>query len=267
MGLVLLFGIGSSTVARAEEPRRLGYDLRVDIPVTAVAAGTAIGLSFASGSLAASCRWCASNGLDDAVRDALRRNDPAAARTASDVLAVSSPFVGIGLLSLASHDEGAIEHAPLDALLVGEATAIAMMLNGISKVAFARERPFVHALPDGEKGATPSPSDNNVSFFSGHAAFTFAIATSAGTIAQMRGYRMAPAIWGVGLPLALATSYLRIAGDKHYFTDVLGGMVVGSAVGVLVPLLFHGPVSERVIVGGVPVQGGQMITVSLPSPF
>ena len=37
----------------------------------------------------------------------------------------------------------------------------------------------------------------------------------------------------------MATGYLRIASDRHYFTDVMAGAVVGTAVGVGVPFLFH----------------------------
>ncbi|MDB4987793.1 MAG: hypothetical protein JWN04_2971, partial [Myxococcaceae bacterium] len=47
----------------------------------------------------------------------------------------------------------------------------------------------------------------------------------------------APLIWALGVPLAALTGYLRLAADKHYFTDVLTGALVGSAVGFLVPWL------------------------------
>jgi membrane-associated phospholipid phosphatase len=56
----------------------------------------------------------------------------------------------------------------------------------------------------------------------------------------MRGYRLAPLVWGVGMPLAAATGYLRIAADKHYLTDVVVGALFGAAVGVALPLLAHG---------------------------
>ena len=225
LALALLLTIAPKK-AFADEPRPLAHDLRLDIPITVVAAGTALGLNLAAGSLAPSCRWCGSNGLDDAVRSALRRNDPEPARFASDVFVVASPFVNVGLLALAANDEGRPEEIPLNSLLVAESASIAMLLNAVAKVSFARERPAVHALAESDKPKTDNPADNNVSFFSGHAAFTFALATSAGTIAQMRGYRIAPALWGVGLPIAFATSYLRVAADRHYFTDVLGGMVL-----------------------------------------
>ena len=39
------------------------------------------------------------------------------------------------------------------------------------------------------------------------------------------------AIWASTLSLATVTGYLRIAADKHYFTDVLVGAIIGSTVG------------------------------------
>ncbi len=35
--------------------------------------------------------------------------------------------------------------------------------------------------------------------------------------------------------------YLRIAADKHYFSDVATAAIIGSIVGVGVPLIFHSP--------------------------
>ena len=252
----------------AAEPAagELRHDLRVDIPVTAGAAGVAIGLNLAAGSLTHTCRWCASNGLDDSVRAAWARADPAPARALSDGFAVGAPVLTLGLGALAAADADRAGDIPLNSLLVAEATSVAMALNAIAKVAFARERPYAHALSADAKATSPS-ADYNVSFFSGHTAFTFALATSAGTIASMRGYRAAPAVWAVGLPLAAATGYLRVAADRHYFTDVVGGMLVGALVGVGIPLLFHRPMSERVVLGSAAVPGGQVFSLTLPSPL
>jgi membrane-associated phospholipid phosphatase len=41
----------------------------------------------------------------------------------------------------------------------------------------------------------------------------------------------------IGFPVAALTGYLRIAGDKHYMSDVLTGAAVGSAIGYMVPRL------------------------------
>ena len=50
-------------------------------------------------------------------------------------------------------------------------------------------------------------------------------------------------MWATGLTLSLATGWLRIAADKHYFTDVLTGAIVGAVVGFGVPYVFHRPES------------------------
>ncbi len=104
---------------------------------------------------------------------------------------------------------------------------------------------------------------SHVSFFSGHTALAFSFAVSAGTIASMRSYPNAGWVLGSGLALATTTGYLRIAADHHYFTDVLVGAVVGSAIGWAVPKL-HGtrpasPVEDR--------QASASVTlVALPLP-
>ena len=116
-----------------------------------------------------------------------------------------------------------------------------MAMNQVVKFIVGRERPFVHALPEADKPHTARPSDNNLSFFSGHTTMAFAMAASAGTVASMRRYRLAPWIWAVGIAVATVTGYLRIAADVHYASDVLTGAVVGSLAGFAVPYLFHGP--------------------------
>jgi hypothetical protein len=82
---------------------------------------------------------------------------------------------------------------------------------------------------------------DDLSFYSGHTTEAVSLAVAAGTVASLRGYRLAPLVWGTSLPVALVTGYLRIAADRHYFTDVLVGAVAGAAVGFLVPYLFHRP--------------------------
>jgi membrane-associated phospholipid phosphatase len=148
-----------------------------------------------------------------------------------------------------------------------------MALDQATKLLFARERPFVHHMPAEERASTAHPSDNNVSFYSGHTSFAFALATASGTVASLRGYRLAPLVWGTLLPFAALTGYLRIAGDKHYFTDVLTGMLVGSGVGVLLPLVFHGRRGDAFVSDGssatsgtgaaqLPLRGAaQMVTI------
>jgi membrane-associated phospholipid phosphatase len=51
-------------------------------------------------------------------------------------------------------------------------------------------------------------------------------------------------VWTSGFLTAAAVGYLRIAADKHYFSDVMLGAIVGTALGAGLPLLFHRPESE-----------------------
>jgi len=90
--------------------------------------------------------------------------------------------------------------------------------------------------PDHSQG----PDDANLSFYSGHTNFTFALAAAAATVGRLRGYRWAPAALLVGGLVAATTGYLRIAADQHYLTDVLTGAAVGTTIGVAVPYL-HRP--------------------------
>jgi membrane-associated phospholipid phosphatase len=91
----------------------------------------------------------------------------------------------------------------------------------------------------------------------------------------MRGYRLAPLVWAAGMMIGVATAYTRMAADRHYFTDVLGGAAIGTVVGGAMPLLFHRPVTssdetQRAFLGGVigrptvmatPIPHGQMFGV------
>jgi len=267
----LLLLIATTTAARAqtapspaEVPAPAGpavpelpYSLTTDATVTGAAIAFWIGTEALKSHLAPdTCRWCDPPGFDSSVRDALRWQNTERANVISYVLplAVEPLFVfGMDALS-ASRDQAPPRAAWVDALVISEATSIAMAMNQIVKFIVGRERPFVHALPEADKANTAHPSDNNVSFYSGHATMAFAMAVSGGTVASMRRYRLAPLIWGGGLALAAATAYLRIAADRHYASDVTTGAVVGSLTGFAVPYLFHNP--GRLIVAPAPIDGG-----------
>lgn len=143
-----------------------------------------------------------------------------------------------------------------DAGIIVETAVLASVLNQTVKFIAGRERPFVHVLPEDQKGLTEKPNDNNLSFYSGHTNLAFALVVSAGTVAELRGYKHRAWIWAVGLPLATTVPLLRMAADKHYLTDVATGAVLGSAFGVAVPLLLHGRVDEKPGAVSLQVSGG-----------
>jgi PAP2 superfamily len=236
-------------------PAPLRYDLRADLPSLAGgAAELTVTLALQSKLAPATCRWCDRplDDLDLTFKRALRWNDTHAADAAGTAFAVAGGITAAGLetwLSFASG--GRAKDWGVDMMVIGESWALAMNLDEIVKLAAGRQRPLVHDPGPSDKGAAKIPEDN-MSFFSGHTTSSFALAVSAGTVASLRGYKAAPAVWATGLLLAGTTGYLRIAADKHYFTDVLMGAAVGAASGFVVPYL-HRPLGagDRARVTGV----------------
>jgi membrane-associated phospholipid phosphatase len=178
------------------------------------------------------------NGLDSGVRNALKWHNTARADLLSNIGEFGvMPLATLGFNAVAAHHDGKDYQLLVDGLMVAEAAALAMDVNQIVKFAVGRERPFVSALPDADKPHTAHPADNNVSFFSGHTTFAFSLAVGAGTVASARGYRWAPWVWAAGLTFGTTVGYLRIAADKHYFTDVITGAAVGTLFGWGIPYL------------------------------
>lgn len=236
--------------ARAQSVYELREHVAVDLPVTIAAATFLVLTETYKNELAPKqCRWCDTNGkgenvlnpIDDGMRNLLRWRDPSPARHMADTMAfILTPTASIATMMAAASNDGAEIKYPVDMLLTLQAVMLAGSLNQILKFTLARERPFIHFMTEDEKKRQSHPSDNNLSFYSGHTSLSFAIATASGTLASLRGYRLSYAVWGSLLPMAALTGYLRIAGDRHYFVDVLAGAVLGSAVGILVPLVAHG---------------------------
>ena len=236
------------------------YSLWLDATVTGVAMAWWLGSELARDQLApATCRWCDPPAFDTSVRDQLRWQHTGTPDITSYVLAVVQPMMVVTLDVIAADKDGGPGDAWVDALLISEATAVAMALNQTVKFFVGRERPFVHALSEADKPSTARPSDNNLSFYSAHTSLTFAVAASTGTIASMRRYRMAPWIWTAGIAMAAVTGYLRIAADRHYASDVVVGAVVGSLTGIAVPYFFHSP--RQMSVTPVPTAGGLSLMV------
>lgn len=234
-----LLAMAVAMSARAEPPP-LRYDLAVDGAVTAGATALWLASESQKARLApAECRWCAENALDARARDLLLWSDAARASRASDVLAFGVLPAGIAAHQLlAARSAGDAKQGLVDLLLVAQAAALAADLNQLVKFSVGRQRPFVHHRNFADPSRAPDP-DDNLSFYSGHATLSFSLAAAAGTVSDLRGYKSAPWVWGAGMTLAAATSYLRVAGDKHYLTDVLTGAALGTAAGIALPRLLH----------------------------
>jgi membrane-associated phospholipid phosphatase len=128
-------------------------------------------------------------------------------------------------------------------------------------LASSRPRPFLY----GEEAplAKRNSADGGLSFLSSHAAVSFAIATS--TFMTMR--RLHPrsnAQWivmGVGGVAAAFVASARVLGGMHFISDSIGGAIVGTSLGVLIPSLHASPVTV------VPVAGDGLRGLALVARF
>ncbi|MEJ7596754.1 MAG: phosphatase PAP2 family protein [Kofleriaceae bacterium] len=197
------------------------------------------------------CRWCEPPGFDRSVRNALVWDNNGRAHMLSNINAYAvGPALGLGLLILSDHD--ASPSRLIDDLLpIIETTVFCQLFTSVAKLAVARKRPYVYFDTPG----IPSSNNDNLSFWSGHSSFGFAITTSAGLIAHWRGYWTEPYIWGLGITASLTTEYLRIAGDRHYLSDVLVGGLVGVGAGLLVPRLMRRDLKLVPVANGAAVVG------------
>lgn len=223
----------------AEPPVPLQYDLAVDASVT-VAMLLSVGVLaiFQPELLPAACRWCEPPAVDSAVREALLWKDGArTADTLSTVLDAAIPASAFTYLLLSANGAGDFNAGLVDSLLVTEAAAAALLVNQVVKLLLGRQRPYAHFGND----LGYSRSEDNVSFYSGHASLAFSVVAATVTVASMRGYAGAGIVAGVGFTLGAGIGYLRIAADQHYLTDVLVGAVIGGLMGWAVPRIFHSP--------------------------
>jgi membrane-associated phospholipid phosphatase len=198
--------------------------------------------------MARSCRWCDPTSLDVAARDALRWDDHATAATLSNLDAYGvTPAFAVALV-LAGTLETPSTAAVLDDLVpILEATTVARFVTSGLKIAVGRQRPDSHFT-----GVT---DEQFLSFPSGHTSGAFSVAVGAAVVARMRGYRSEPYLWIGGTLLAAGAGYFRIAADRHYLTDVLGGAAIGATAGLTVPYLMQRNVSVVPTRDGIAVAG------------
>lgn len=220
---------------RAEDP--FDVDLAVDLPIIALTGSVFLGTELIKRNFPwEGCTACDPKRLGPLDRRVLDNWSPGAA-TASDVLlwtAVGAPFVA-DLGDVLAHKTG-LRGWGKDSLLLVEVFAVTGALTNTVKFAVGRARPYSYGL-DGS-GRDPTEPDARLSFFSGHASISFAMASAYGSIFQARHPRSrwrAP-VWVASYGVATGTALLRVAAGKHFWSDILVGAMVGSAVGLLLPM-------------------------------
>ena len=235
LSLVLSLALARPVRAADDLVLRPSYDLAADVTVTAVAAGGTLTLMALNSQLApTTCHWCTPPDFDANVTHSLAWSNRDAASTASDVLVVALGAGVLGNALLDGYRRDGAELGVVNVLLITEATSIAMLVNTGVKYAVGRSRPYVWL-----GRPVTDVHDANVSFFSGHVTFAFAVAASSSTLLLSQhapGAEVASIVSFVGAGLV---GYLRIAAEQHYLTDVVSGAVVGTVIGWAVPHFFH----------------------------
>jgi membrane-associated phospholipid phosphatase len=239
-------GAPTASEVPASTPAPLTLDiprLTVDLATAGFVTGAELGLiglsvAFKDQLVAPDCRWCDPPQLDRWARGALKWGDTQAATTASDAMQLLIPAGAAATLWIQAAPHGQREVAE-DLLVLAESASTAVLLTQGAKYAVARLRPDAWA-----RGTVESP-DDKLSFWSGHTSFAFSAAAAATQIARLRGR---PGWKWLGLATfgaAALTGYLRIAADRHWLTDVVTGAAVGTAAGLVVPLLAYQPADGR----------------------
>ena len=252
-------------IASADDPHPVTFRSDTDTPVLAAA-----GFAWLAGNLLQStivnqpsCAPCLPDDVNFIDRGLAGRQNKIAdlVSWATVSFLLAAPLVADGI-------DVARSHAPLrsfadDTGVYAQALALDGAINEIIKLAVRRPRPLVYdvTLPDPER----NKSDNYVSFYSEHTSIAFTAAAAYTTLfalhhANRRG--LVAVVAGLFGGLAVTTAALRVVAGKHYYTDVVTGALVGTGIGVLVPLLHRrGP---RLAV--IPLEGGALATISLITP-
>ena len=233
-------------------PRDRAYELHweVDAPIFAISAVLAYGrtLRAGAGSEAAHC-LSLPEGCDPQLLNPLDR--PFAGTYSTRWSRASDAATGILILGpalLLSLDADLLS-ALNDSVVIYEAAFLGNVLAGVSTQTTSRARPYVYG--DEAPADLRLTGEGALSFFSGHTAFSFALATSTFWTYRRRHPESAAqwSILGGGLAVAGLVGFARIEGGSHFPTDVLAGALVGLSIGTLVPFLHDLPLEVEVLPG------------------
>ena len=188
------------------------------------------------------CRWCNPPGFDETLASPAPESRRRVVAQLSHVMSTAVvPVLALSALIVPPFVSSAEPdvHAFENVMIMTESVMLDMAItHGIKKLV-ARKRPAFYYGREGSSEFAEHPGEENVSFFSGDTSLPFAATASAATVGFMRGYPSAPYIAVAGGVLSAAVAVMRVRADVHWPSDVLTGALVGTAVGIAVPLLLH----------------------------
>jgi membrane-associated phospholipid phosphatase len=158
--------------------------------------------------------------------------------TASDYALYGTIGLAVGALVF---DEGPFD-ALNDSVVIAESVLGATGVASILTLAEGRPRPLLYSTlaPLSERN---SP-DSGLSFISSHTSVTAAFALSM-FMTMRRLHPEGPAAeitLAIGGAATVFVGLARVEAGKHFITDVVGGALVGGALGTLIPALHGSPV-------------------------
>lgn len=211
------------------------------------------------------CSWCRPPAFDEVLARPVAFSERRVAAQMSDVLSftvVPTVILSALIVPPLTTPEPDV-HLFQNLQITGAVVALDAAITRAVKNWSGRRRPaFFYARTAHTEYATHS-RQGNVSFFSGHTSVAFAAAAAAATLSFQRGYRSAPYVTVAGAGLAAGAGLLRIAADVHWASDVLTGALVGTGLGVALPLLLHPRVSSARSSGEL---GMGALTSATPAP-
>jgi membrane-associated phospholipid phosphatase len=255
----------SPSIAHAADPvKQLDQHFTIDPVTDIVLSGASAGASalleliLSTGEIVPQAHGPTSNLLSIDRIAVTQTFDPNASLYSDLMLGAAVAFAAVDPLLSGVRDGW--DAALVDAVMYAESLSMTLFLTDVTKIAVRRPRPIDYVM-------TTSPetnTNNELSFYSGHASMTAAVTATATYLAFLRSPN-SPRPWitlGVGLLLTGFVSYERVRSGAHFPTDVIAGSMAGAAIGVLVPHLHRQPnEAPHLWIGAAPTPGGGSVSL------
>jgi len=168
------------------------------------------------------------NSWDRSVLNSYSSDSSSAAAKTSDIIVVAALIAPVVIDWL---DVGVSREFLSDMTVYAEVLSLNSALVSVTKYSVQRPRPKTYlGEPSYVNGA-----DGYQSFYSGHVSTSFAALTAASATLQQRHPEYGNWPWIITAAVGTSVAFERVAAGQHFYTDVLVGAMVGTAIGVYVP--------------------------------